>query len=134
MVFFATKAGYVKLVSGAEFETIRSCIAATKLAEGDKLVGVSVVSAHELSSESMKVILLTEKGASLGYILNETSEMKKNSRGVKGIELDAKDSVVYSCVISPDAVEFTFEDKKYDPTKVRMKKRNSKGTKSQIQL
>ena len=134
MVFFATKAGYVKLVSGAEFETIRSCIAATKLAEGDKLVGVSVVSAHELSSESMKVILLTEKGASLGYILNETSEMKKNSRGVKGIELDAKDSVVYSCVVSPDAVEFTFEDKKYDPTKVRMKKRNSKGTKSQIQL
>lgn len=134
MLFFATKDGYVKLVSGAEFETIRSCIAATKLAEGDRLAGISLVSAHELSSESMKVILYTQKGLSLGYILNETSELKKNSRGVIGIKLDDKDSVVYACVVSPDTQEFTFEDKQYSAKKVRTRKRAEKGNKAQIQL
>ncbi len=134
MVFFATKDGFVKLVSGIEFETIRSCIAATKLAEGDQLVGVSIVSAHELNSEVMKVILLTEKGLSLGYTLNETTELKKNSRGVKGISLDSKDHVIHACVVSPETEKFVFDDKVYNAKKVRMKKRNDKGTKSQIQL
>lgn len=134
MLFFATKDGYVKLVSGAEFETIRSCIATTKLADGDKLVGIDVISAHQLSSEEMKVILYTEKGVSLGYLLNETSEFKKGSRGVKGIALDANDRVAYSCVVGPDVEEFIFEEKRYSAKKVRMKKRGAKGTKSQIQI
>lgn len=134
MVFFATKDGFVKLVSGAEFETIRSCIAATKLADGDRLAGINAVSAHQLNSENMKVILLTEKGASLGYILNETSEMKKNSRGVKGIDLDGNDKVLYACVLEPEIEEFAFDDKRYNVKKVRMKKRAAKGTKSQLTL
>ena len=36
----------------------------------------------------MKVILLTEKGLSLGFNLDKVSELKKTSRGVKGIELN----------------------------------------------
>ena len=132
MLFFATKDGYVKLVSGAEFETIRSCIAATKLAEGDRLVGITALSAHDYQSEQMKVIMLTEKGASLGYIVNEISELKKNSRGVNGIKLDEKDTVVHACVLNPQEETFTFNEKIYNAQKVRMKKRLDKPTKSQI--
>ena len=37
MLFFSTKSGFVKLVSGAEFETNRLQVAATKLDEGDEV-------------------------------------------------------------------------------------------------
>lgn len=134
MIFFATKDGFVKLVSGAEFETIRSCVAATKLAENDTLVGIDLLSAHDYTSETMKAILLTEKGASLAFSINEVSELKKNSRGVKGIDLDPKDSLAFSCVAGPDTETFTFDDKTYNAKKVRTKKRAAKPTKSQIQL
>lgn len=134
MLFFATKDGFVKLVSGAEFETIRSCITATKLAEGDKLIGIVLLSAHDYTSGTMKAILLTEKGASLAFSINEVSELKKNSRGVKGIDLDPKDTLVFSCVAGPDTETFTFEDKTYNAKKVRTKKRAAKPSKSQIQI
>lgn len=132
MVFFATKNGFVKLVSGAEFETNRAMIASTKLDEGDRLVGVDFISAHNYASNAMKVILLTEKGASLAFALSEVNEYKKGSRGLKGITLDSKDALVYGCIVTPETEEFTFEDKKYNVKKVRVKKRNDKPTKSQI--
>ena len=60
-LYFATEKGYVKLVSGAEFETNRNMIAATKLEDGDKAVGISVLAPSQVSSQSMKVIMYTEK-------------------------------------------------------------------------
>lgn len=132
MVFFATKSGFVKLVSGAEFETNRTMIASTKLDENDRLVGVDFISAHNYASDTISVILLTEKGASLAFALNEVNEYKKGSRGLKGITLDAKDSLIYACTITPETKEFSFEDKTYNAKKVRVKKRADKPTKSQI--
>lgn len=134
MVFFATKSGYVKLVSGAEFETNRQMIAATKLEDGDLVVGIDFISAHNYTSDMMKVILLTEKRASLAFTLNEVKEYKKGSRGVQGIKLDAKDSLAYGCVVTPETEVFSFEDKQYSVKKVRVKKRLDKPTKSQIEI
>ena len=85
ILLFVTKNGYIKLVSGAEFETGRQMIAATKLDADDEVVGVIMLSASDVLTGTKKVILLTKDGLSLGFPLSEVSELKKTSRGVKGI-------------------------------------------------
>ena len=48
ILLFVTKNGYIKLVSGAEFETGRQMIAATKLDADDEVVGVIMLSASDV--------------------------------------------------------------------------------------
>ena len=131
-VVFITKNGYVKKVSGVEFETTRAMIASTKLEDGDSLVGVTVLSASEALSENMKVILLTKKGMSLGFPLSEITELKKASRGIKGIALDSGDELVYGCVVDAKTETFSYNQKVYSAKKVKMRKRGAKGMKSSL--
>ncbi len=133
MLFFATKSGYVKLVSGAEFDTNRSQVAATKLDEGDEVAGVAVLSASEVLSGGKKVILLTEKGLSLGFPVSEVSEFKKTSRGVKGISLEKEDRVKFSTLVDPDADTFECEGKVLNARRVRNRKRAAKGQKATLE-
>ena len=87
-LLFTTMNGYIKQVSGAEFETNRSQILATKLEDGDEVIGISLLSAGDILAGNFKVIILTKNGLSLGFPLTEVSELKKTSRGVKAIKLD----------------------------------------------
>ena len=75
----------------------------------------------------MKVILLTEKGLSLGFNLDEVSELKKTSRGVKGIELNKDDYVAYATVVNNTTETFEYNGKTLSAKKVRMRKRAAKG-------
>lgn len=129
---FSTKAGYIKLVSGIEFETNRTSISATKLEAEDEVVNVIMLSASEALDKNSKVIILTEKGTSLGFLLDEIPEMKKTGRGVKSIELDKGDSVVLTTI--PKATEefFIFKEKELSIKKVRLRKRGQKGQKAQL--
>lgn len=129
---FITKHGYVKKVSGVEFETTRSMIASTKLEDGDSLVGVCVLSATEALSDNMKVILLTKKGLSLGFPLSEITELKKASRGIKGIALDSSDELAFGCVVDAKTETFSYNQKVYSAKKVKMRKRGAKGMKSSL--
>ena len=131
-LLFTTSAGYIKLVSGAEFETNRSVISSTKLASGDKVASIVMLSAHEILADNLKVILLTEKGLSLGFPLEEVSELKKTSRGVKGITLEKEDQVVYAAAVDPSTERFTFEGKELNAKKVRNRKRGAKGQNAQL--
>lgn len=130
---FSTKAGFIKLVSGIEFETIRSTISATKLEAGDEIVSIIMLSASEALAKDSKVILLTEKGASLGFQLEEIPEMKKTGRGVKSIELEKGDSVVLTVIPKPTEEYFLFKDKELCIKKVRLRKRAQKGQKAQLE-
>ncbi len=132
MLMFTTKSGYIKLVSGAEFETNRSQVAATKLDAGDEVSGVTSLSASEMLSESGKVILLTEKGLSLGFPLTEVSEFRKTSRGVKGISLETDDSLVFSTVVDQNEDIFEYEGKTLSAKKVRNRKRAAKGQRANL--
>ncbi len=129
---FTTKHGYIKLVSGVEFETIRSMISATKLEDGDEVVDITKLSGNEVLSGNQKVILITEKGLSLGFELSEVSELKKTSRGVKAIALDAKDQVVFAASISVDTEEVEVNGKVIKAKKIRTRKRGAKGQKAQL--
>ena len=130
---FTTKKGFVKLVSGAEFETNRFQIAATKLETDDAVAGISVISAEEALSGDMKYIILTEKGASLGFNLEEVSELKKTSRGVKGIDLSKDDFVSYSTVLPMSAETFEYNSKTLSARKVRTRKRGAKGQNANLE-
>ncbi len=131
-LFFATRKGFVKQVSGVLFETNRSVIASTKLEEGDSIAGIIPLTVEDVIAGDRKVILITKNGLSLGFPLEEVGELKKTSRGVKGITLEKDDQVAYASVVAPDREEVTFDQKTYYPKKIRNRKRAAKGQKASI--
>ena len=132
ILLFVTKNGYIKLVSGAEFETGRQMIAATKLDADDEVVGVIMLSASDVLTGTKKVILLTKDGLSLGFPLSEVSELKKTSRGVKGITLEKEDTVAFATVVHPAAETFEYEGKTLNARRVRNRQRAAKGQKANL--
>lgn len=133
MLMFTTKSGYIKMVSGVEFETSRLQIASTKLDEGDLLVDISRLSAADILAGVKKVILLTEKGLSLGFPLGEVNEFKKTSRGLKAITLDKGDSVVFATAADPLQETFSYNGKELSTRKVRNRKRAAKGQNAKLE-
>ncbi len=133
VLMFTTKSGYIKLVSGVEFETSRQMIAATKMDAGDKVVGIEMLTAADVLTGTKKVILLTDKGLSLGFPVGEVSEFKKTSRGVKAISLEKNDFVVFSTVVHPAAETFEYNGKMLNARRVRNRKRAAKGQKANLQ-
>lgn len=131
-LLFVTKKGFIKQVSGIEFDTNRAVVAATKLDEGDCLVGVIALSAKEVLSGHQKVILLTDKKLSLGFPLEEVPEQKKTSKGVKAITLEGKDFIIYGSSVDQNTDEFTFDGKVYHAKKIRNRKRGAKGQKATL--
>ena len=130
ILLFVTEKGYIKLVSGAEFETNRQTINATKLEDGDKLICMKQLSASEYISGSKKVIMLTAKKLSLGFALSEVSEFKKTSRGVKGITLEKDDKLIYADCIDTKEETGTLNGKQINYKKIRTRKRGAKGQRS----
>lgn len=131
-LLFITKHGFVKLVSGVEYETNRQQIASTKLEEGDEVVCVQSVHVEDVIAGDRKVILITEQELSLGFPLEEVSEFKKTSRGVKGITLTAGDQVHYAAFVTPEQEVITFDGKQFLPKKIRNRKRAAKGQKASV--
>ena len=95
---------------------------------------MTLLTVEDAIAQDRKVIMITKNGLSLGFPLTEVSELKKTSRGVKGIALEKEDLVEYSSVVTPDCEEVTFEQTKYNPKKIRNRKRGAKGQKAQIRL
>lgn len=131
-LLFTTKNGYIKLVSGAEFETNRAMISATKLEDDDQVVGITKLSAQEILSGGQKVILITDKKLSLGFDLSEVSELKKTGRGVKAITLEKEDHVAYASCVPNDTEDFDCNGHIYNAKKIRNRKRGAKGQKAQL--
>ena len=133
VLMFTTKSGYIKLVSGVEFETGRQMIAATKLDADDRVVGVSMLPAGDVLTGTKKVILITEQGLSLGFPVGEVSEFKKTSRGVKAITLEKGDSLAFATLVHPAAETFEYNGKTWNARRVRNRKRAAKGQKANLQ-
>ena len=132
-LLFTTKSGYIKRVSGIEFDTNRSVISTTKLEPLDAIAGISMLSASDALFGIKKVILLTAAGLSLGFPLSEVSELKKTSRGIKAIELEKGDTVAFATAVSPEEDTFSYHGKTLSAKKVRMRKRGAKGQKATLQ-
>ncbi len=131
-LLFTTKLGYIKQVSGVEFETNRSQINSTKLEENDVIVSITLLSASDVLVGNLKVIILTDKGQSLGFQLSEVTELKKTSRGVKAITLDKNDNVCFATALNQNTETFQYNDKVLSAKKVRNRKRGDKGQKATL--
>ncbi len=131
-LLFVTCGGYVKIVSGIEFDTARLQVMATKLDEGDKVVSIVKLTATDILSENRKVIMMTESGLSLGYALEEVAEFKKTSRGVKGMVTEKNDKVAYATVVAPTDESFEFKGKEIPVKKIKIRKRGLKGLKTSL--
>ncbi len=127
---FMTKGGLVKRVSGIEFDASRRVIAATKLAEGDRIAAIVPLSASEVLSGKMKVTVLTSKKLALMFSLEEIPEQKKTGKGVKGIAL-TKDETVTGIAVHDGKSDFLeLDGKKLNLKKMRTRKRGLPGIKA----
>jgi DNA gyrase subunit A len=92
----ATKRGEVKKTSLDEFAVVRSLgLIAMDLEPGDELLGARLVGAND------QVLLVTERGQSIRFEVQELRAASRTSGGVRGIRLDINDNLVSLCAIQP---------------------------------
>ena len=124
-LLFATEQGMVKTVLGTEFLTANRMVAATKLAEGDKLAQVRPVPGED------ELVLSTSGGMVIKFPLAEVPELKKNSRGVRGMKLEDGDRLehVYFAVFDKT---MEYRGKEVALGRLKLSKRDGKGTKIRL--
>ena len=98
-LFFATRNGTVKKTPLQDYQNVRANgLIAIKLDEGDSLVGV------KLTNGNAEIILVSSKGFAIRFHEEEVRPMGRDTRGVKGINLQGDDDVVIGMdVVDPDA-------------------------------
>ena len=122
-LLFTTKKAMMKLVDGSEFDVSKRTVAATKLMEGDLVTSIEVVSTVNTQS----VVLQTENGYFLKFMLEEIPEKKKSAVGVRGMKVDDSDNVDEVYIIPEEAdVSIQYRDKDISLKKLRLSKRDSK--------
>ena len=126
-VIFTTKMGMIKVVDGGEFDVMKRTVAATRLQDGDEVKDVTVL------KEQQTVVLQTHKGFFLRFAVEEIPEKKKAAVGVRAIRLSPEDFV--------EAVHFTepgkegsipFGDRQLELSRLKIAKRDGKGTKVRV--
>ncbi|MCM1183800.1 MAG: DNA topoisomerase 4 subunit A [Roseburia sp.] len=126
-LLFVTRQSMCKIVSGGEFDVAKRTVASTKLGENDEVVSIEVI------NEQMHVILQSRDGYFLRFDVNEVSEFKKTAIGVRGMKLGSGDyieNVYYRQVGSAEPIDY--RDKKIELNRIKINKRDSKGTKIKI--
>lgn len=134
LLLFATEQAMVKLVPGSEFITANRTVAATKLSEGDKLAEIrDVTECRAASGDGMsgEAVLQSVSGMLLKFPLEEISQLKKNSRGVRGMKLEKQDILehVYLTALEETAV---YKGKEIRLSRLKAAKRDGKGSKIRL--
>lgn len=125
LYFFSTKNAMVKLVPAEEFETNNRMVAATKLQEDDELISVVLL------KEEKEIVLQTSNGVFLRFLLEEISELKKNSRGVRGIKL-SKDELLETIYLLGEDPVVEYKSKEVHLNKLKIGHRDGKGSKVRL--
>ena len=104
-VFMATQQGIVKKTKLTSFEnTISSGIIAVNLNDGDKLIGAQVTNGDS------DVILVTHKGVAIRFSEKDVRPLGRNTRGMRGIKLDADDFVAQMVIVNGESAGEEAED------------------------
>ena len=124
---FVTGKGMVKQVDGNEFEVSKRTIGATKLGEKDRVVMVQPAAAME------HLVLQTRDGYFLKLLKEEIPVQKKNALGVRGIRMGEQDLVEHAYMLE-NRIEYviTYREKQITLNKLKLAKRDTKGTKVRI--
>ena len=123
-IIFITAQANMKIVSGGEFDVTRRTVAATKLADNDKLVSVQVF------TDLQSVVLKSKEGFYLRFDINEIPDKGKTAIGVRGMKLGTNDLIesVYYLNGYEDQI-IKDDDKEISLSSVKITKRDGKGSK-----
>src|SRR3954471_10882024 len=125
-LLFATKNGTVKKTALSQYSNVRANgIKAIKIEDGDELIDVQV------TTGTNDVVLATRHGLSMRFHEQDVREMGRDTTGVKGIELGARDQVIGMVVVKREANLLVVTEKglgKCSPIdEYRVQKRGGKG-------
>jgi DNA gyrase subunit A len=116
-IVFATKSGYVRRNSLADFESVRANgKIAMKLDGTDEIIGVSVV------DETQHILLATKNGKALRSPVNKFRVFQsRGSTGVRGMKLEGDDQLISMAIINGVEVDIAQrEDYLRIPTETRI--------------
>jgi DNA gyrase subunit A len=125
-LMFATRKGTVKKTVLSDYGNPRSNgINAINIDGDDELIEV------QLTDGNNDIVLATKHGMSIRFHESDVRSMGRATSGVKGIELDAKDTVIGMVVIRRDATLLVVSDKGFgkrsELSEYRVQKRGGKG-------
>ena len=126
-ILFVTKTSMCKIVDGGEFDVAKRTVAATKLADDDEVVSIIPLVSQR------NIVLQSKDGYFLKFVIDEIPEKKKNAIGVRGMKLNDSD-YIENVYYTQNAVEHIIEykEKSVDLNKMKLGKRDSKGTKIRV--
>jgi DNA gyrase subunit A len=132
-LFFTTRLGTVKKTSLNEFGNVRKGgIIAIGIEPDDTLIEVKLTrGCTDESDPGDDVILITKTGMSIRFHESDVRSMGRSASGVKGITLEAGDTVVAAAVVVPDAALLVAGEngigKRTDFEEYRVQSRGGKG-------
>ena len=97
-ILFMTKEGMVKKSTVQDITVSKSYYQAVKINENDKLINVEIV------KKEYPILMLSAQGYSLAFSSDEVPLQGRISAGVKGINLEEKDYVVFASQVNYDSV------------------------------
>ena len=126
-LLFVTRQSMLKQVAGEEFLVSKRTTAATKLQDGDEVTAVIRI------GEEQNIVLQTEGGYFLRFLLEEVPEKKKGAVGVRGMKLQKNDRIEQSYLFE-DGVDTkgTYQEKEVSLNRLKLNKRDGKGTKTRL--
>ncbi len=125
---FATRLAMIKVVNGAEFDVAKRTVLGAKLLEDDELCFVSYI------GENTQVVMQTKDGYFARFLLSEVPEKKKAAIGVRAMKLSAKDYVEGYKLSMNNGLDSTiqYQGKEIDYGRIKLGKRDTKGTKLRL--
>ena len=126
-LLFATGQAMLKKVEGSEFDVSKRTIAATKLGEDDKLIGVYPIGEEE------QIVLQSTDGYFLRFLLEEVPVKKKAAIGVRGMKMNAKDHLQQVHLLTPNGDDIAYyKEKEVHLNRLRISKRDAKAVKTRV--
>ena len=126
-LLFVTRQSMLKQVAGEEFLVSKRTTAATKLQEADEVVAIIKI------LEEQNIVLQTEGGYFLRFLLSEVPEKKKGAVGVRGMKLQKSDRIEQIYLFA-DGVDTkgSYQEKEVSLNRLKLNKRDGKGTKTRL--
>ena len=126
-MLFVTKQSMCKVVSGGEFDVTKRAVASTKLNEGDEIVSIVILNVQQ------NIILQSKEGYFLRFDIGEIPEKKKNAVGVRGMKMNENDYIENAYYIQNGTEHIIkYKSKKIELNKLKLGRRDTKGTKVRI--
>ncbi len=129
-LIFVSKKGMMKFVNGEEFNvTSKRTVSCTSLGGDDELFDIRIYD----EESDRQVLLQSSAGFFLRFALEEIPEKKKGAIGVRSIKLgenDCLEAVYY--MNYADERTISYHDKEMPLTRIKLTKRDGKGTKIRI--